>query len=236
VDDLLELLQGRADVVELDRAALELASLEHPGLKPEPYLELLDSHAAELAVRLRGGAGGRLFLQTLNEYLFSELGFAGNTANYYDPANSCLNDVLTARLGIPITLSLVHMEIARRLGKSVRGIGLPGHFVVRYDDGLFSAYVDPFHAGRLLTAEQCFELSSQSAGRAAARDPQLLAPVTKRQILVRMLFNLRGVYRMRGSHGKRLQVLKLLIAAHPGESGELQKEARDLKRQLARLN
>ena len=236
MDGLLELLQGRSDSVELDGAALELAGIEHPGLDPKPYLDLLDSHAAELAGRLGKRADGRAFVIAANEYLFSELGFTGNAADYYNPANSCLNDVLSARAGIPITLSVVYMEIARRLGRTVRGIGLPGHFVVRYEDRDFLTYLDPFHEGRLLTAAECFEVASEASGRAVPQDSSVLNPVDKRQILVRMLSNLRGVYLMRHSFGKAVQVLNLLIAAHPGASGEYEKEVRQLRRHLAGWN
>jgi regulator of sirC expression with transglutaminase-like and TPR domain len=236
VDGLLEVLRGREDAITLDRAALELATIEYPGLRPEPYLELLDSYAAELHRRVSGDADGLAFVIAANEYLFFELGFVGNTASYYDAANSCLNYVLTARVGIPITLSLVYMEVARRLGRPVEGIGMPGHFLVRYDDGKYATYLDAFHGGRPLREEECFELARQVAGADVPQDPRLLEPVTKRQILVRMLANLRGVYLMREAYGKAVAVLNLLTAAHPGEATEYEREARELKRYLARMN
>ncbi len=235
MDGLLKLLRGE-DGVTLDRAALELAAIEYPGLNPEPYLRLLDSYAAELGRRVTPGAGGPAFVIAANEFLFAELGFAGNADNYYDAANSCLNDVLTARLGIPITLSLVYMEVARRLGRRVHGIGMPGHFLVKYHDSEYSTFLDPFHGGRLLSEDDCFAVASRAAGTTVPREPRLLAPVTNRQILLRMLANLRGVYWERRAYGKAILVLNLLIAAHPGEAGEYQRELRELRRYLARLN
>jgi regulator of sirC expression with transglutaminase-like and TPR domain len=220
VKRLLDLLAGRDRDVNLDQAALDLAQIEFPGLAIEPFLELLDSHAAELSERLTGAASGADFVTTANHYLFEELGFRGNTRNYYDARNSCLNEVLTRREGIPITLSLVYMEIARRLGKPVRGIGLPGHFVVRYDDGAYSTYIDPFNGGRLLTAQECFTLAREASGVELELDSRAHEPVSKRQILFRMINNLRRAYQQRGSNGKSLEILGLLLHANPNSAEE----------------
>ena len=95
------------------------------------------------------------FVRIANEYLFEELGFRGNDTDYYDPGNSCLDVVLDRRTGIPITLSVVYIEVARRLAGPFSGIGLPGHFVVQYSDSEYSTYIDPFHAGKLLTEDDC---------------------------------------------------------------------------------
>ena len=220
VKRLLDLLAGRNQDVNLDQAALELAEVEFPGLAIPPFLGLLDSHAAELADRLTVAASGPDFVATANHYLFEELGFHGNTSDYYDARNSCLNEVLTARAGIPITLSLVYMEIARRLDKPVRGIGLPGHFVVRYDDGVYSTFIDPFNGGRLLTAEECFTLAREAAGVELELDSRALEPVSKRQILFRMINNLRRAYQQRGSTAKALDILSLLLQANPNSAEE----------------
>lgn len=220
VNRLLDVLAGRNQAVNLDEAALELAQVEFPGLAIEPFLGLLDSHAAELSERLTNTGSGPDFVATANQYLFEELGFHGNTRNYYDARNSCLNEVLTARTGIPITLSLVYMEIARRLGKPVHGIGLPGHFVVRYDDGVYSTFIDPFHGGRLLTAEQCFKVAREAAGVELELDARALEPVSNRQILFRMINNLRRAYQERGATGKALEILGLLLQANPNSAEE----------------
>ena len=121
--ELSDILAGRATSLHLDEAALLLATLEFPGLDPGPSLRILDSHAAELDARLRNGAG---FVTAAKGYLFDELGFTGAaSADYYNPSNSCLNEVLRLKTGIPITLSVVYLEIARRLGQPVFGIGFP---------------------------------------------------------------------------------------------------------------
>jgi regulator of sirC expression with transglutaminase-like and TPR domain len=220
VRELLELLSGRSDDVQLDRAALELATIEYPGLDIENSIAILDSYAVELRSRIATNSDGADFVIAANTYLFNELGFTGNTNNYYDPRNSCLNEVLAGRLGIPITLSLVYMEIARRLERPVYGIGLPGHFLVRYDDGEFAAFIDPFRGGKLLDEEECFELARSSTGAQVPEDSWLLQPVGKRQILLRMMNNLRGIYFSRAAHSKALQVLNLLIVAEPDAAEE----------------
>ncbi len=216
---LLDLLTGRSEELDLDRAALEIARIEYPNLEVDPFLGLLDSYAVELSERVAGQAGGSDYVQAANQYLFGELGFAGSSGNYYDPRNSCLNEVLTARTGIPIALAVVYLEIARRLAQPVYGIGLPGHFLVQYRGPDFSAYIDVFNGGRLLTMTECFDLARRSTGTPLDDNPRFLAPSSKRQIVTRMLHNLRGVYFLRRAFGKALQTLDLLLAADSGDAG-----------------
>jgi regulator of sirC expression with transglutaminase-like and TPR domain len=217
---LIDLLTGRSEETGLDRAALEVARIEYPSLDPEPFVGILDSHASELSVRLAGHASGSGYVQMANRYLFEELGFTGNAADYYDPRNSCLNEVLTARTGIPITLAVVYLEIGRRLARPVYGIGLPGHFLVEYRDADFAAFIDVFHGGRLLTKPECFDLAREAAGVPLSDDPRMLGPASQRQILMRMLNNLRGVYLQRRAYGKALQTLNLLVTADPASAEE----------------
>ena len=199
--------------VTLDAAALEMASIETPGLDPRPSLEVLDRIAFELGARLPAALEGSEFVRAANQYLFEELGFRGNEAEYHDPRNSCLNDVLDRRTGIPIALSVVYIEVARRLGQPVSGIGLPGHFIVEYDDGRFSTYIDPFHAGKLLTAEDCRKLARKITRSEV--DSAALAPVGNRYILVRMLNNLRSAYFRGKQFAKMALVMDLLVEAFP---------------------
>src|SRR5207249_2420782 len=208
---LSDFLACRGADLHLDEAALMLARIEFPGLDIAPHLRILDSYAAELECRLRGGAN---FVLAANEYMFDELKFIGNKADYYDPANSCLNEVLARKTGIPITLSVVYMEVARRLEKPVFGIGFPGHFLLQYDDGLFSTYIDPFHGGQLLDAAECYEMAGGEP------NPAMLARVSKRHILARMMLNLRGIYMRRGTHRKSVQILNLQLDAFPDSAEE----------------
>ncbi len=218
--ELRELLTGESEQVPLDVAAFQLATIEYPEVPVESFLLLLDSHAREVKERITGNTSGAAFIQTLNEYLFEELGFRGNAADYYNPANSCLNEVLASRTGIPITLSLVYMEIGRRLDRTVLGIGLPGHFVVQYYDNEFTAFIDPFHGGRILFDAECFGLAKEVTGVDVSRNPDVLRPVSKRHILIRMLDNLRAAYFRLQSPSKAIQVLDLLIEAMPDSPEE----------------
>jgi regulator of sirC expression with transglutaminase-like and TPR domain len=200
--------EGRLDV-----AALEIASIETPDLDPEPFLGVLDRIASGIAARLPASTDGREFIRVANDYLFGDLGFHGNEIDYNDPRNSCLNYVLDRRTGIPIALSVVYIEVARRLGQPVSGIGLPGHFIVEYNDGEFATYIDPFHSGKLLTLEDCRQLARDRTG--AEADATALAPVGTRYILVRMLNNLRSAYFRSKQFGKMVAVTDLLIEAFP---------------------
>lgn len=215
VQELIDLLAGRKDELELDRAALQLATIEFPGLDPDPYLRILDDYSSAIADRADNLDDGREFVRAANSFLFGELGLHGNTEDYYNPHNSCLNQVLADRVGIPITLSLVYMEVARRLAKPVHGIGLPNHFIVKYEDSEYSAFIDPFHGGALLTENDCYELA-----QITVPDPRVLAPVGKRQIAMRMINNLRGIYFSRESYGKAMQILDVLIGANPESADE----------------
>ena len=142
------------------------------------------------------------------------------TNDYYNPDNSCLNRVLETKRGIPITLSVIYIEIARRLSKQVSGVGLPGHFIVRYDDPEYSALIDPFHGGAILDKAQCCELA-----QVESLDHGMLDPVDRRHIAMRMINNLRGIYLGRREPAKALQVLDLLIEAVPESADEHKQRA-----------
>lgn len=232
--ELRELLRQENASVPLDVAALQVANIEYPNLELGHFLVLLDSHASEFGERVSKRTSGEEFIELLNTYLFEELGFHGNSDDYYNPANSCLNEVLVRRTGIPITLSLVYMEIGRRLGRHIHGVGLPGHFLVHFDEPDFRAYLDPFHGGQSLTDEECFELAREATGMELADDQEMLRPVSKRHIVVRMLNNLRAVYFQRNDPSRAVQVLDLLIEAAP-DSAEEYKQRGVCKAQLGML-
>jgi len=217
---LLDLLARRPSRIELDRAALEIARIEYPDLDADACINELDHHALAIAERARDLSDGQSFVETANEYLFVEAGFRGNEEDYYNPENSCLNRVLETKRGIPITLSLIYIEIARRLSKQVSGVGLPGHFIVRYDDPAYSAFIDPFHGGAILDQAQCCEL-----GQVESLDHGMLDPVDRRHIAMRMINNLRGIYFGRREPAKALQVLDLLIKAVPESADEHKQRA-----------
>jgi len=220
VQRLLDALRDDRSKVTLDIAALEIASIEFPGLDAGAATFRLDNLAEQVNSQLSPNANALDFIKCCNELLFDVLQFRGNEEQYYDPRNSCLNSVLMRRLGIPISLSLVYMEIARRLGRPVYGVGLPGHFIVVYEDVGVRYWIDPFHGGRILSFADCCALAKEAAGVDLRVNPAVLAPVTNRQILVRILTNLKSIYLRGEAFDKARQVLDLLIQAMPDYAEE----------------
>jgi regulator of sirC expression with transglutaminase-like and TPR domain len=188
--------RGDDDLPLLDTALL-IARDEYPALDPRGYAETLRGWASDLAPRLPGDAELPATLTTINRYLFDELGFAGNNQQYDDPRNSYLNEVFDRKLGIPISLAVVQIELMRRLGLPLDGVSFPGHFLVRLpvDDGIL--VMDPYNKGRPVSADELRERASPHLGGHAPDDVQLteiLAPASHRAILARMLRNLNGLY------------------------------------------
>jgi regulator of sirC expression with transglutaminase-like and TPR domain len=212
---LIDLLAGRPSSLELDRAALELAKIEYPDLDPQWSIGEIDRHAFVIAERTGDLSDGPKFIETVRTYLFGECGFRGNADDYYHPDNSCINRVLETRQGIPITLSVIYLEVARRLAMPVAGVGLPGHFLVRYDSSDFSAIIDPFHGGVIVDEEQCRALAQTEM-----LEPDFFSAVDSRHIIFRMIYNLRGIYLSRRDAPKALPILDLLIAANPDSPDE----------------
>src|SRR5215216_5485259 len=173
-------------------AALVIARIEYPRLESAPYLTRLDQmgDAARSAIERHaqgtGDSSPRAIVRILNEYLFEELQFAGSQMDKYeDPRNSCLNQVIDRRTGIPITLAVVYMEVARRAGVQLHGVNFPGHFLVRYPESRAKGLIiDPFHGGAVLSEHQCRVLLQKHCGSEVAFTPTLLAPATRLQIVV----------------------------------------------------
>lgn len=217
---LLDALRDDRSPVTLDVAALELASIEFPGLDMEASFFRLNNLAEQVSAQLAPNATGLDFISACNELLFEVLQFRGNDEDYYDPRNSCLNSVLMRRLGIPISLSVVYIEVARRLNRPVYGVGLPGHFIVLYQDSESRYFLDPFHRGRIMSMADLTTLAKDASGVDIRSNPAVLAPVNNRQILVRMLSNLKVIYVRGEAFDKARQVLDLLIDAMPDYAEE----------------
>jgi regulator of sirC expression with transglutaminase-like and TPR domain len=183
------------------------------------YLEQLDELARAAAQRLRGVSGERHRVERFNRFLFVEQRFTGNRAEYYDPRNSYLNEVLDRRSGIPITLSLVYTEVGRRAGLPVFGIAFPGHFLVKYL-GSEELLIDAFHA-TLVTRQECEERLRALQGAAAQLDTRLLRPATPKEILVRMLRNLKHIYAQKGDWSRALQCCDGILTVLPETAEEL---------------
>jgi regulator of sirC expression with transglutaminase-like and TPR domain len=208
-------------VVPLDEAALAIAAEEYPGLDTTGYVARLDALGA--LVRQRGTepqrAAGRL--RALCDVLFAELGFRGNEEAYFDPRNSFLNEVLDRRLGIPISLSVVLMEVSRRIGVPLLGVGLPRHFMVKLlPQAGPEIFIDAFHGGAILSREEC-AARFQGGPTAQALDPNRFQPVTPHQILGRMLQNLKQIYAEKGDDVRTYWVVDRLVLLAPDAVEEL---------------
>jgi len=219
-DRLYAELQRPAAQVDVARAALYLAQEEYAELAIETYLDRLDQMAADLQPHLPDSGYPLKMIQAINHYLFEKLGFAGNTAAYYDPRNSFLNDVLDRRLGIPITLSVVYLELARRVGFPMAGVGLPGHFLIRPTLEDMAIFVDPFHQGDILFAEDCQLRINQIYGEAAHLSPHHLENLAPREVLTRMLMNLKLVYLRQRDVPRALGAIERVLMLHPEAVGE----------------
>jgi regulator of sirC expression with transglutaminase-like and TPR domain len=218
METLLDLLRRDDSDAPLDLAALELSRIEFPHLDPGPILDILDSYAAEIDARLRMEYDAVERLQVFHEFFFREQEFRGNETDYYNPRNSCINEVIMSRQGIPISLAVVYLSIADRLEMPMSGVGLPGHFIVRYDEEDYQTFVDVYNQGQTLNEEECFALARQMTGMDLTPSPGILNAVTNRQILVRMLHNLRSIYLRGKSYVKAAQVLDLLLEASPSDA------------------
>jgi regulator of sirC expression with transglutaminase-like and TPR domain len=213
-------LVGRPEV-PLDLAALAIAEEEYPGLDAAASLRTLD----RLGDRVRDAAGERprpvSLLRGLRAVLADEEGFRGNADHYYDPRNSYLNDVLERRLGIPITLSVVYLEVARRAGLRLEGVGFPGHFLVKYaSPSGAEVFVDPFNGGEALSPDECVSRFRAAAG-GRPFDPRYLAAVTPHQILGRMLHNLKRIYLEAHDDVRAYWVIDRILLLAPAQVGEI---------------
>jgi len=215
--------------IDLPRAALLVAGEEYPELDPAPYLDRLDRLGDILQERLADERAPDRQLAVLNALLFGEEGFRGNGANYYDPRNSYLNEVLDRRLGIPITLSLLYVAVARRGGLELAGIGLPSHFIV----GGAGLLIDPFNCGQLLSRADCQERLRRAFGTSAELEPSHLELTPPRQILARLITNLKLAYQRQGDLRRAIRASEQLSVVLP-TSSEL-RERGQLRYRLADL-
>lgn len=177
--------------LDLEEGAFLIAHFGYPQMNPTNYQALLDGMAKEIAPRIRRKRLPEEILRTINTYLFLEQGFAGNTDHYYDPDNSYINRVLDRRTGIPISLSMIYLLIAKRLELPIFGVGMPGHFLVKYSDKGNEILADPFNKGRLLTKTDCANFLINSG---YDFQESYLAAIPNRTILCRMIRNLSSVY------------------------------------------
>lgn len=209
--------------VSLAEGALWIAAAEYPGLDVDDYLGRLHGMATTLRKRLRADIATAEKLLALNHYLFSELGFAGNADDYYDPRNNFLNEVLERRLGIPITLGVVYMEVGRRIGLGLHGVSFPGHFLVKcaLRDGM--VILDPYSRGLSLGVDELRQRLQDAGGDADVDEAtlgHLLGAAPNKEVLARMLRNLKAVYSRQEDWLRALSSSERLIALDPDDAGE----------------
>jgi regulator of sirC expression with transglutaminase-like and TPR domain len=208
-----ELHQKPLDVA---RVALCIAQdIAYPHLDLETYQKKLDNltESARQAIPQNGSAVDRAI--SLTEFLFNEEGFQGNRADYLDPRNSYLNDVLDRRLGIPISLSILFLHIGQQLNLPVFGVGMPGHFIVSVQAGRTITYLDPFNGGFPLTLEECAALVSEATGYDGPFDQAWLRRTAPGDILIRVLNNLRGIFIHREEWARAVSVVEHLLELRP---------------------
>ncbi|MBI3962140.1 MAG: tetratricopeptide repeat protein [Deinococcus sp.] len=207
--------------LNLAAAALLIAQEEYPELDLGHYLAQLDGLATALEPRLSDITDPHQMVGHLNQFFFAEQGFTGNTQQYYDPRNSFLNQVLDRRIGIPITLSLVYLEVGWRRQLPLTGVGLPGHFLVSYQGADPPLLIDPFHGGVLLSPEDCQQLVQSMYGEALPFQVTHLSPVSKQYMLTRLLYNLKGIYLRAQDYPRALAVVERLLLLDPSALSEL---------------
>jgi regulator of sirC expression with transglutaminase-like and TPR domain len=212
--------------VDILRAALTLSRIHEPALDMERYVHRVDELAARVAVKIDDPDDPVQIIAAMNDVLFREEMFRGNTVDYYSPRNSFLHDVLDRRLGIPITMALVYMEMARRVGFQLFGVGMPGHFLLKhYDVDGHSILIDAFERGSIVTEEDCRQkLDSIYSGQVALQ-PEFLLPVTRRQMLTRILNNLRSIYLSQRDFRRAVQVVDLILVIYPRSPEDMKQRA-----------
>jgi len=228
-DRLAELVAREEPAIDLARACLLIAQDAYPGLDVDGYLGEIERLAARLRGRLPAAEDAEARIVALNEFLFADLGFTGNADNYYDPRNSYLNEVLDRRTGIPLTLSVLYMEVGRRIDLPLEGVSFPGHFLVRLQLRGALLVLDPFSGGEPqseadLRARLRRVIPEGATGPVPLEQlplEQFLEPAGKRQILARLLRNLKGIYRETDKPQRLLDVLNRMRVVAPEAHGEL---------------
>ncbi|HET7506369.1 MAG TPA: transglutaminase-like domain-containing protein [Kofleriaceae bacterium] len=223
------------DDFPLDHAAMLIGAWDYPARDLARYRDQLDSIArfTEPAVARASGGIGRA--RAISDCLFDHLGFCGNVGDYYDPRNSFLCDVLDRRTGIPISLSVLYLEVARRVGVLAQGVNFPGHFLVRVAIEDAWLFIDAFSGGRALTPSDLEALLRRTTTPDAVLDPSVIAAATKRQILSRMLINLAGIYGRNGDLPRSLDVLERLALLEPNNP-RISRDLEQLRERVFGLN
>jgi len=224
-----KILSEKEEKIDLARACLLIAQDAYPELDVERYMGEIESLALRLRTRLKNVGGVEERVIALNEFLYEDLGYWGNTDDYYDPRNSYLNEVIDRKTGIPITLAILYMEIGRRIGLPLEGVSFPGHFLVRLRLRGGVLIFDPFSGGAPQSEPELRQRLQRVIPEGVAADvsvaelplEQFLEPASNRQILARVLRNLKGIYRESDKPERLLQVLNRMLVVSPDAAAEL---------------
>lgn len=207
---------SRSDAeMDLARAVLLVAKEEYPQLSVDLYLARLDQVAEEVKDRLANETASLIVLGEVIDTLYTRRKLSGNREAYYDPRNSFLNDVLDRGVGIPLTLGIVILEVSWRLGLPLEGVKFPGHFLIRYTGSEVRLLIDPFDGGRIRFEDDAQQLLDQGYGGMVSMREAFLRPSTKRDMLVRLLTNLKGIYTKIGDDRRSLAVVERLLMIMP---------------------
>jgi regulator of sirC expression with transglutaminase-like and TPR domain len=221
------LLDEEEETIDLARAALAVGRLGRPDLQEEPFLTRLDELGAAARAALGAATEPRWVVAALNRVLFEEEGFRPNALDFEEASNSYLDRVLEERTGIPISLSVVYMEVAARAGVSCEGVGLPFHFIVRvFGPEERSALVDPYHQGRILEVDDCARIVEDLSGGTVEFQPGFLRGVTKRQVVARLLTNLKVSHWRNRRLEEALAVEDMILAVRAEDPRELRDRGR----------
>jgi len=219
----------------LDQAALLIGAWDYPERNLMDYRSTLDEIAERTAPEVANASSGIARARAISDCLFDRLGFCGNTNDYYDPRNSFLCDVLDRRTGIPISLSVLYLEVSRRVGVLAQGVNFPGHFLVRVAIEDAWLFLDPFSGGRTLTPADLEALLKKTTTPDAILEPSVIAAASKRQILSRMLVNLAGIYGRNGDLPRSLDVLERLAVLEPSNP-RIARDLSQLRERVVGLN
>jgi len=220
-DDFVRAVGRPEPVLDLARAALLVAAESDARVDVDSQIHTLESWAAELSARLEPGWNNLQKLARLRSFVFEDLGFRGDSKDYFSPSNSLLNQVMERRLGVPLTLSIIFMELGWRVGIPFEGVGFPGHFLVRLPGEPRDLVLDPFNHGRTMHEEDCRRLLDEVTGGRLEFDGRLLASVTKRDIITRLLLNLKGAYLRSNQDEGALAAVERLLLIHPDDMDEV---------------
>jgi regulator of sirC expression with transglutaminase-like and TPR domain len=208
-NDFLRFCLNKSDKINLERGAWLLSRTRYPEISVAGYEAVLDNHVSELKDRIDFGASAGQILRTINFYLYHHLGFLGDMEDYYDPQNSYLSRVIDRQRGNPISLSAVYIFICRRLHLPVVGIGMPGHFICRFQTSREQIYIDPFQKGRLMTKGDCIKMLIQSGHE---YNDGFISAVTPRRVLLRMCSNLQHAYSIREEPDSARRMQSYIVA------------------------